>query len=893
MDFDFEVRNKMNFGRKGIHKQKLSLNATGTKWARKFILLLIEAFLAVFIGGTIIICAAGIGLFNGILADAPEISTISVTPKGQASFVYDSDGHQIQKLVAANANRIPVSYDKIPIDLEHAFVAIEDERFYTHNGIDIQGIVRAGFVAVKNGDLSQGASTITQQLVKNNVFTSWVGEENTVQKIKRKIQEQATAIRVEKEYSKSEIMTSYLNTINLGHNTLGVQAASKRYFGKDVSELNLSECAVIAAITQNPSKFNPILHPDENASRRKDVLNNMLRLGYIDEKQYEECLKDNVYSRISSYNEENAETSVTSYFVDALTEQLFDDLIAAGYSESAAYGLMYSGGLKIYSTMDSRIQAICDEECSNPDNYPANVKWLLEYRLSIQKPDGTTENHSNEMVTSYFKSLNAKYNGLYSSMEDAQAATLEYQAAVMAEDDEIIAEEVNITPQPQISFTVEDQHNGYIVAMVGGRGSKSAARTFNRATQSTRQPGSCFKVLSAFAPALDTGLMSLATTVNDAPFNYKDGTPVTNWYGKNTYNGLQTIRKGVWYSLNVVAVKTITWLTPEVGFDYLINFGFTTLHDRKVVNDMIFSDIGQPLALGGITDGILNVELNSAYAAIANGGEYIKPKYYTKVVDSEGNVILDNTTPEVRQVIKPTTAWLMTDAMKDCISIGTGTGARRYFSGQEMAGKTGTTSSSVDLWFAAYTPYYTASCWSGYDNNKPMNNEESGIPQKLWSKIMGRVHEGFEHIDFEQPEGLERVTVCSRSGLLPIPGVCDGCLTSEWFDSEYIPTEYCNVHYRGNICGYDNLPATEYCPFCYQGTLEMSPPEDLSLKDGSEESLDMALDPLSVGYEAQIVPTVTCHHNEQFFMQPGYEEILAVEQAEYAARVAAVSEGGE
>lgn len=870
----------MNYSKSGIHKRQLTLNARGPKWSRKFILLLLEAFFVLLIGGGILCCSLGIGVFKGILASAPDISLISVTPTGRSSFVYDCEGNQIYKLVSANANRIPVGYDKVSTNMEHAFVAIEDERFYDHNGIDIKGIIRAGFSAVKAGGLGQGASTITQQLLKNNVFTDWINEESMMEKIKRKVQEQYCAVQLEKAMSKQDIITNYLNTINLGQNTLGIQSASLRYFGKNCDELKLSECACIAAITQNPSKYNPIIYPENNNMRRLAVLDKMLELDFITKEEHDAAVKDDVYARITSVNQVQGEAQTSSYFVDALVEQVTEDLLAAGYGETQVYSLMYSGGIKIKSTMDPRIQKICDEEFSNPENYPERIKWFLDYRLSVRKADGTLENHSKEMVQSYFKQQKASFNLLFDSEEEAQAAILEYQEAVLKPGDEIEAENINITPQPQVSFTVEEQSTGKIVAMIGGRGNKTVSRSFNRATQSTRQPGSCFKVLAAFAPAIDACGMTLATVYNDAPFNYYDGTPVSNWYGKDTYYGLCNLRYGIYWSLNVVAVKTITQITPELGMDYLENFGFTTLERAKVIGDKIYTDMTQPLALGGITNGVLNVELNSAYAAIANGGIYIEPKLYTTIEDADGNIIIDNTKPVGRQVIKDTTAFLLTDAMKDCVNIGTGTRAK--FPGMSIAGKTGTTSDSKDLWFAGFTPYYTASCWSGYDNNIEMNDRESKIPQTMFRAVMSRVHEDLPDIGFTMPAGIVRATVCSKSGLLPNPGLCDACLASEYFTEETVPTTQCNVHYVGRVCPYDHLPATDLCPFAYEGVAEFLPPEDEKLLAGSTIIDD--LDPLSVGTTVQPNHTGFCHHTEAFFAQENWEAILEQERIEMENR---------
>ena len=863
----------MNYSKRGIRKRQLDLNARGPKWSRKFILLFIEAILVCVVGGGILCCALGIGVFKGILASAPDISTLTVAPSGRSSFIYDNRGNQIYKLVSANANRIPVGYDKVSADMEHAFVAIEDERFYVHNGIDIRGIFRAGFSVLQKGGLGQGASTITQQLLKNNVFTDWMGENSNIERVKRKIQEQYCAIQLEKIMSKEDILTNYLNTINLGQNTLGIQAASLRYFGKECDKLTLSECAVIAGITQNPSKYNPITHPEENAEKRETVLTYMLKQGYIDEARFKEAMADDVYSRIKTVNEVQGESQTSSYFVDAVIDQVTEDLKAAGFSDNQVFSLMYSGGIKIHSTMDPEIQKICDEEFANPDNYPERIKWLLKYKLTVQKADGTLDNHSSEMFKSYFKQKNSNFNMLYSSEEDALEAIDEYVAAVLEPGDEVFADSIEIIPQPQVSFSIEEQSTGKIVAMIGGRGKKERSRTFNRATQSSRQPGSCFKILASFGPALDAGGLSLATTFNDAPFNYYNGTPVSNWYGKDTYYGLCSLRYGVYWSLNVVAVKTITQITPELGFSYLKNMGFTTLEEARRVGDLIYTDIGQPLALGGITNGIINTEINAAYAGIANGGMYVQPKLYTKIEDADGNVIIDNTEIKAHRIFKDTTSWLLTDAMKDCVTIGTGTRAR--FPGMSIAGKTGTTSDSKDLWFVGYTPYYTAACWSGYDNNVEMNDNESRIPQTMFKAVMQRVHEDLPDIGFPKPEGIVSVAICSKSGKLPIPGLCDEHVKSEYFDIENVPTESCNVHFVGSICAFDNLPATDQCPFKYEGVAELAPIEHENLWQGSQ-NITNDLDPLAVG--PVINTTGFCHHTAAFFEQPNWEDILAGER---------------
>ena len=367
----------MNYSKKGIKERQKSLHASSHKWSKKLLLAVMNLMVLGILAIGVIGASAGIGVFKGIIDTAPSIENIDVTPTGFSTFVYDLEGNQIGKLIAQDSNRIPVAKDMIPENLAHAFVAIEDERFYEHNGIDIKGIIRAAYVGISNGfHFTEGASTITQQLLKNNVFTNWTKEDGFMDKIKRKIQEQYLAIELTKTMSKDDVLVNYMNTINLGQNTLGVQAASLRYFNKSVNTLTLSECAVIAGITQNPSKFNPISHPDNNAQRREKVLNNMLEQGYITQTEYDEAMADDVYSRIQIVNAEVEEDSVNTYFVDALTDDIMEDLMATGnYTETQAYTLLYSGGLKIYATQDPHVQEICDEAFSNEENYPEGTRW--------------------------------------------------------------------------------------------------------------------------------------------------------------------------------------------------------------------------------------------------------------------------------------------------------------------------------------------------------------------------------------------------------------------------------------------------------------------------------------------------------------------------------------
>ena len=790
----------MNYGyRETISKQK-NLVSTGQRLSKKSLVVFFKILLYILLLICITGCALVFGIVRGIIDAAPDIQDVSIVPSSYSTTVYNNKEKEIAKLVTSGSNRIKVSIDQVPDNLKWAFIDTEDARFYEHNGIDIQGIGRAVVVAITTLNPSEGASTITQQVLKNNVFTDWTSEETLGDQVKRKLQEQYLAIQLEKVTKKETILETYLNTINLGSNTLGVQAASHRYFDKDVSDLTLSECAVIAGITQNPAAYNPIYHPKANAKRRKKILKNMLDASHITKDEYNEAMKDDVYSRIQSVdNQITQSNNVYSYFVDEVVSQVMSDLQEQkGYTYTQAYNAVYSGGLKIYTTQDSKIQKICNKELSNAENYPNTVSYSINWAWTIQHADGTTENYSESYINYYHKVLlnESAFKLIFSTKEAAKECVKQYKKYLYPDglaDDDVEYETLYYTPQPQASFTVMDQYTGYVKAIVGGRGSKKVSLGLDRATQSTRQPGSTFKVLSTYAPAIDTMGYTLTTKIKDEPFNYSNGRPVKNWY--SGYRGTVTVRKAIADSMNVCAVKTLTEITPQLGFDYLLNFGFTTLVQNRTEKDgSVVSDIQQPLALGGITDGITNLEITAAYATIANQGTYTRPVFYSKVVDSNGRILLDNTTPTTHTVLKSSTASLLTQGMTSVITEGTGK-ACALTDGMPVSGKTGTTSSAYDLWFCGYTPYLTASIWTGYDENKELGSDQA-YHERLWSKIMSQIDQvkGYKIKDFEMSDDVEEVTLCSSSGALAIEGVCPHTYT-EYFSKDTAPTNKCSYHY--------------------------------------------------------------------------------------------------
>lgn len=799
----------MNFSRHANRKKIREIHSPVTKATKlvgtSFVRVLVFGVVLVAVGGI----AAGLGIANAIFDSAPELDFNDMVPEGYTSFIYNQNGEIVQELSTGDANRIYVEIDQIPKHVQDAFVAIEDERFYEHNGIDMRGIFRAILVNFKSGDMTEGASTITQQIIKNNVLS-------TEKSFERKIQEQYLAVQAEKVLEKDEILELYLNTAPLGRGTNGVQAASNRYFNKDVSELSIAEAAVIAGITQRPTFYDPVVNPDNNKDKQKLILSYMHDQGYINDSQLRAALLEDVYNNIQVVNQEFEAQSDHSYFVDEVIRRVANDLeTQKGYSSNQAINLIYRGGLSIYLTQDEEMQHILDTSYANEENFPTfedDYDAMLHFSLSVQTSEGI-DHHYEEVVLP--------------SDEEAMLYMEQLKTEWVLEGDEIVNEHFLIIPEPQSAMVIMDYYTGHVKAMTGGRGEKIGNQTLNRATQSLRQPGSTFKILAAYLPALDSMGFTLATVYDDAPYTIdiagSGSYSPRNWYDTRTaafnYWGLNTIREGIQWSINLLAIQTMADIGIQTGYDYLKDLGFTTLVDRREINGQIYTDKNIVLPLGGLTDGVSLLELTAAYGAIANSGVYVEPIFYTKVLSHDGSILLLKE-PESHTVMKETTAFLLTNAMEDVVSSGTATPAR--FDNMHIAGKTGTTSDAKDFVFVGYTPYYVAGIWLGHDEPQTMNHNKS-YQKYMWADIMGQIHEGFEDKPFPYPDGIVRATICTESGLLAVPGLCDqpqgpiddqrGPTTRyEYFAQGTVPTEYCDVHVKAVVCSESGLFPTEFCP---------------------------------------------------------------------------------
>ena len=659
----------------------------------------------------------------------------------QTSVIYYQDREtkrwkELKKLYSSE-NRVWVSLEDIPIDLKNACVAIEDKRFNEHSGVDWIRSMRAGVDLFMGNKSLYGASTITQQLIKNLTHD----DEITV---RRKLMEIVRALEFEKQYSKDDILEWYLNIIPLGQGCYGVQAASEVYFGKDVEDLSLAECASLIGITNNPSRYDPYINPENNKSRQEIILSEMLDQGMISKNQYEKAIAEELVLVNTSGDDE--EDSYFTYFEDQVVNDVVYDLMEkTGYDYQVALRMLQTGGYKIYATIDPAVQAQVDRVYEDISNIP----------------------------------------------KTASAQQLES------------------------AIVITDNATGDIVALAGGVGEKSGSLVFNNATQAYLQPGSTIKPITAYAPALESGAITPITVYDDTPHQF------TNEYAwpKNSdsvYHGLTSVNNAMCLSLNTVAVKVVA----QLGIDHCFRFaeerfGLDLLEERVTSTGSVLTDKSlSALALGGLNGGVTVRDMAAAYTVFPGGGVYRESRTYTQVLDSNGEVILDNT-QESNNAINEKTAWYSTYMMMNTVKEGTGVGAE--LSDMEVAGKTGTTSDDKDKWFAGYTPYYTAVVWCGYSYPEEIVLTEStqNPAVYLWHEVMEGVHKDLPYAQFQKPADVISVSYCYDSGLLATDACRkdprgDRTVTAELYVDD-VPTESCSVHWMVDMCSASKHVANEYC----------------------------------------------------------------------------------
>ena len=701
--------------KKPVQKKKAKKRKGSVKGVFSTIGKALLAIIMIF-GVVSVVCSAVVFIYGYSFVHGDKVFDLDKEKysQNQTSFIYGYD--KKDKLVEitrlhGEENRIWLSLDEMNPNLQKAFIAIEDERFEEHHGVDWK---RVGGVIINN--TGQGGSTITQQLIKN------LTDQNDVTFV-RKFNEILSALNLEKHYNKNQILEAYLNTIYLSHGCYGVRTAAETYFGKEVKNLNVAECACLAAITKAPTRYDPLLNPEQinpknNISRRNWIIKKMHALGYITDEEMNEALnykmvytnsKNYKGSQIKSTKKSKNEKEVYSYYTDYVIDEVLSDLQKMGYSAKKARNLLFGGGLKIYTAIDFEIQSAMDDVYVN-------------YR---RMPDETV------------------------------------QGACVVMD-----------------------YKGRVLGIVGGTGKKKGRRELNRASQSERQPGSTIKPLSVYGPALEKSLNDPETEVywstptKDAPLMQLDN---GKWWPTNEGGGYSgdtiSLQEGLALSKNTISARTLEAIGPSYSYDYMVNRWHITSLD---VRDEDYA----PMATGSLTHGVSVLEMTTAYQAFGNGGYYYEPYGYYKIEDSQGNMIIEKKPDETKEVaLSENTAGVMNKLLQTVMTEGTG----HYYklSGIECFGKTGTTTESKDRWFIGGTPEYICGIWYGYDKPKEIYYRLSYNPcGTLWNLVLKNIYDkkDIKETEFAIPEGVVRRQYSPSNGKL-----CSGSGQYGRFDENNLP----------------------------------------------------------------------------------------------------------
>lgn len=768
---------KVSTGKKIKFKDKHPRIATAIKIS-------IIAFILIGIIGAGIL----VGAFYGVFGEELKISEEDLVIKYENSTVYDKDGNVIATL-SGGTKRKTVSLSEMNEYLPKAYVAIEDERFYEHSGVDIKRTGKAVLTYIFNaGSSSFGGSSITQQLIKNITNEK---DNTALAGAIRKVKEISKAIQVEHYLSKDQILELYLNMIFVGGDDInGVALGSVYYFDKDVKDLSIAECAYLAGINHMPNAYKPFSEfadkPDpaaekqkmaeKIAKRTKTVLSKMKEVGYINEEQYNTAVQDVDNGLAFKRGEEASVTTDISYHTEAALEQILDQIMSeTDMNESMAEMHLYSSGLHIYTTQDTEVQNRLEEELAN------EKKYLVKSKYKDKKTGEWVEQTS------------------------------------------------------MASMVIVDHNTGAVVASGAGIG-EERIRTkigyFNIPTRLYKSTGSSMKPLSVIAPGLETGTITGATVYYDANTQFGGGYNPHNYY--RGYKGLMNIRSATEISANIPFVKALS----NIGVNNSIDF-------CKSVGLPIAGDEGLSLGLGGLTNGVSVYQMAGAYSAIASGGIYRKPTFYTKVTDAEGNVLYESKQEETR-VMTEQNAYILKNLLQQPVKGGSGTATYCAIKGMDVAAKTGTTNDDFDRWLCGFTPYYTAACWYGYEYNAEVNF--SGNPAgKIWDAVMTDIHADLENASFIEPEGIKKVAICRESGKRAIEGCAN--VYTELFVEGTVP-DTCDGHSKMVVCKDSGMLPNEFCPvheeriYAYLPEKEREPNwvSQLTIKnpDGTEVPMNIA-----------------------------------------------------
>ena len=772
---DKPKNNKVNQESGSNKNKKKKLPPSKTKRFFKYF------FLTILITG-LLLSVVGVGYVVAVIKTAPTLDVESIHDLNQTSMYYDNKVEVIDN-IPTQEERYKISYEEIPQNLINAYIAIEDERFMTHPGIDVKRIIGAALRDVKviltgEGGV-HGASTLTQQLIKNTLLFEEASNENKADSgplasVNRKIKEIYLALKLEKVLSKEEIVTAYLNTIPLGGYVYGVEAASRYFFGKKAIDLTLPECAYIAGITQAPSYYSAYNteakdYPNTYIDRTETVLMKMLELGFISKGEY-----DSAYN-FTAENQFVFEPISTDYkvkyewFIYPALEQVRNDLKEKyKYTDEEVNTLFVNGGLKIYTTLDTAMQDAVQAVLDDRNNL--DVDWDTNPEDTMTYDDNNGNGVQDEDEISY--------------------------------------------PLLQAAATVMDYRTGKVLALVGGRG-EQPPHSINRAYDDLKPIASTTKPLTVYGPGIDTKIITAATPLDDSPVSSSilnkygwGSTPLNNYNFK--FDGFITARDGIAFSKNITSVK----LVDKIGMDTAIEYGEKAgiVYNDYSKTSMAAVALGQHDNRVEDRDGGNTTILASAFGSFGNNGVRNEPILYTKVEDATGKVLLEKE-PKATQLFSPQTAYIMYDILKGPITRFDAGGAR--FSDIPVAGKTGTTDKVDSFWFAGLTPYYSGSVWIGYDMPQSMSGVSSSAAD-LWGKVMAQVHQGLEYKEIEQPSGIVNATICIDSGKLATD-LCNqdqrgGRVRTEMFIEGTQPNSVCDVHVKVKVNKNNNKLATDNTP---------------------------------------------------------------------------------
>lgn len=694
--------------------------------------------------------------------------------------------YEYQRLYASD-NRVWVNYEDLPKELIDVLVASEDQRFWLHKGVDIKRTVMAFLneYVLKRAfyDRTQGASTITQQMIKNITSEDEVsGSAGAL----RKLREIYRAFMLEREYSKEQILEAYLNTVNFGGMVYGIESAADYYFGTTASELTTAQSAAIICITKYPGLYDPYIDAEENKYQREDVILWMMHEnGFLNDREYSDALAESATFDFSTVKSNTSLTNdVWTYFTDTAVESVIDDLVDyKNMTHDEAEKLLFNGGLKVYLTIDPKVQTVVDDVAFNAQDY------------------NNTEAHSRYTNTNTYRWFGTQVKG-FEDTDNYDIWPVEYQTDENGDwvyDDDGFKVPIESGKQVQSGMVVMN-YDGEIVGIAGGVREKATSRSLNRAYGKTarRNTGSSIKPIAAYAPAIEMNAVHMSTAFPDTPFMQLDGNEWPRNYSRQygAYGANITVYEGVCVSLNTTAV----WTLSRVGYDYAFDFMKNSLNMYSLVDsgDGVYDangeelfDRGIGLTLGDFTYGITPVEMAGAFMIFGDSGYFVEPHCYTKVVDSEGNVILDKEKLVLRdQAISEETAWIMNRIMKGVFAEGTLTAARQDSGTMEYIGKSGTSSNNTDFWTCAMNPYYVMTLWEGYDDHRTVPDYRPHANQLAFKEIMKQITVDLEDAKFTPSDNVYTASFCMDSGDLASAG-CTTVRTGYYKRGGPAPSGYC------------------------------------------------------------------------------------------------------